>query len=304
MHFDMQDSAWGYTVYTAQIANYFGGGNERTDYPNGGWSWNILSFKIARYKVKIIQDMDIIRQNTRPIGMIPTSEIQIIGVGDFEEGRRVVNDICRILSLASFSQVVPYHYSFRGRAITINITGEAMCFRPLITLSNGNAAKLFIEQVWPIYRRKKKTRKLAELIDMLTIAELPTQPLEIQLANMFIIMENMKSTYARSKKIPFFKGYYRKISSPPKAMNKEQKYTFKELLSMMFDEVGMQPRLKRILNLRNEIIHFGLSRKPYTSLRNDYEYCHDIVREYLLRYLGYRGEYLIYSSAARVIRKI
>jgi len=54
--------------------------------------------------------------------------------------------------------------------------------------------------------------------------------------------------------------------------------------------------LRRITNLRNEIIHFGLSRKPYTSLRKNYDFCHDIVREYLLRLLGYKGEYLIYSK--------
>lgn len=72
----------------------------------------------------------------------------------------------------------------------------------------------------------------------------------------------------------------------------------------MFEDVGMNPRLKQVVRLRNEIIHFGLSRKPYASLRKDYDYCHDIVREYLLRLLCYDGEYLLYSHGARTTKEL
>jgi hypothetical protein len=51
--------------FTAEIANYLGHGNERSDYPDGGWSWNILSVKVSRYKIKIIQDREIISNKVR-----------------------------------------------------------------------------------------------------------------------------------------------------------------------------------------------------------------------------------------------
>lgn len=208
------------------------------------------------------------------------------------------------MSLASFSRVAPFYYSFNGETRSPNISSEAMFFRPLIDIKNGEATQFYIEKVWPKYRKAKGTRKLGEIIEMLAIAELPVQPLEIQLALIFIIFENLKSTYAKSKKIPFHKGFYRKVSNSQRSLNSEPTLSFKDLLNMMFSDVGMNPSLKRIINLRNEIIHFGLSRKSYQSLIKDYDYCHDLVREYLLRFLNYDGDYFIYSHAARTLKNL
>ena len=135
---------------------------------------------------------------------------------------------------------------------------------------------------------------------MLTIAELPSQPLEIKLAQIFIILENLKSTYAKKVGIPFYKGSYRLAGNPPRTnLRREPPLGFEALLKMMFNDVGMSPTLRRIVRLRNEIIHFGLSRKPYESLSRHYDYCQDIAREYLLRLMKYHGTYLLYSSASR-----
>lgn len=291
-------------MFTAKVANYFGIGNETTEFSDGSWSWNVLSIKVSKYRIRVIQRTDIIANKVKAEGMIYTSDIEISGVSRYEEGERIVNDLCRILSLASFSQVVPFNYSYAGCSRTMNISADSMYFRPLIQIKDGEETQQYIEKIWAKYRVTKKSRKLAEIIDMLTIAELPVQPLEVKLAQIFVVLENLKSTYAKSQKIPFHKGFYRKVSLQPKKLNSEPKYSFKELLAKMFSDVGMNPSLKRILNLRNEIIHFGLSRKPYHSLRKDYDFCHDIVREYLLRFLEYDGYYMVYSSAARSIQKI
>ena len=136
---------------------------------------------------------------------------------------------------------------------------------------------------------------------MLTIAELPVQPLEVKLAQIFIVMENLKGTFATKTGIPFFKGYFQDNAYPNRPLHKQPRIGFEALLTSMFKDVGMKPSLRRIVRLRNEIIHFGLSRKPYSSLRKDYDYCHDVVREYLLRLLNYEGEYLLYSKASRSI---
>lgn len=136
---------------------------------------------------------------------------------------------------------------------------------------------------------------------MLTIAELPVQLLEVKIAQIFIVMENLKGTFATKTRSPFFKGYFRNDAYPKRPLHKQPRIGFEALLTLMFKDVGMKPSLRRIVRLRNEIIHFGLSRKIYSSLRKDYDYCHDVVREYLLKLLHYEGEYLLYSKASRSI---
>ena len=288
-------------LFTAQVANYFGKGNTRTYYQDGGWSLNVLCLKLGKYQIRVVQDRSVISNKIKPEGSIHTTDIEVAGVEKFEDGVRVVNDLCRLLSFASFSQVTPFQYSFPGRRIRFNISAQAMCFRPLIEIMDGNETQAYLEKTWMSYRKNKRSRKLAEVIDMLTITELPVQPLEVRLAQIFIIMENLKSTFARKSRIPFYKGFFRDCRCPNKPLHKQQTIGFEMLLTLMFKDVGMKPSLRRVIKLRNEIIHFGLSRKPYRSLIKDYEYCHDIVREYLLRLLRYEGDYLLYSKASRSI---
>lgn len=293
-------------MFTAQVANYFGIGNSRTEYGNGTWSLNVIKCKLGRYRVRIVQNRDVISNHIQPKGFIHTTQIEIAGVKKFSEGENIANDICRLLSFASMSQVVPFAFSFMGNERTDQqVRGESLSFRPVLSIRDGNLVASFLQQVWLEYRKKRNTRKLAEIIDMLTVAELPVQPLEVQLAQIFIALENMKGTYAKAEGIPFVGGYFRKVSTPPKPNpKKEPSYSIEEMLKKMLNEVGMKRSLKRLISLRNEIIHFGLSRKPFESMRNNYDDCQDIIREYLLRLLGYKGKFFIYSTACDESKEI
>jgi len=289
-------------MFVASLINYFGLGCERKHNPDGSWCLSLIKMKLGKYDVILEQDQSAISMSDRPEGMIHTTTLNISGVRSYSEGEKVVHDICSLLSLAAMSQVRAYHFEFEDKIRHVSDVGECLRFRPLIETVNGDSIKSFIEKSWPKYRRLKRSRKLPEVVDMLTTCELPKLPLEIQLGQIFIILENLKSTYANFSKIPFVKGFYREISDPPKANPKnERRLSFEALLHQMFCDVGMHVSLKRVVNLRNEIVHFGLSRKPYESLRKNYDFCHDIVREYLLRLLGYKGEYLIYSKACRQV---
>jgi len=278
---------------------------ESKDYHDGSWCLCLIRLKLGKYRIELEQDRSVVTNNLRPEGFVHTSEISIAGVKSYAEGEFVVRDICNLLSLASMSQVRPYHFEFSGHAKTITVVGQAMRYRPLLEIQDGLAVKSYLEKVWPKYRKLKRIPKLPEVIDMLTTCELPGLPLEIQLGQIFIILENLKGTFAKQSGIPFVAGFFRELSTPPKPKPKNEKTLgFNELLKRMLAAEGMKPKLKRITNLRNEIVHFGLSRKPYESLRNNYDYCHDVVHEYLLRLLGFSGEYLIYSKASRVCSRI
>lgn len=292
-------------VFTAQIANYLGNGSVITDYPDGSWSRNVIELKLGRYKASLTQQREVIANKIKPVGLVYTTDLEISGIKKYIEGETAANDLCRLLTLASFSQVVPLNYRFEGGGRNqLNLDSEAMSFRPLIDIKCGKTVTIFLEKTWAPFRRLKRNRKLTEVIDMLTIAELPVQRLEVRLALMFIVMENLKGTYAKVNKIPFEKGSFRRETDSGKPLHRQPKLGFEALLNLMFRDVGMQPSLKRIIRLRNEIIHFGLSRKPYESLQKDYDYCHDIVREYLLRLLGYEGKFLLYSHAARTVKEL
>lgn len=143
------------------------------------------------------------------------------------------------------------------------------------------------------YLRLERARKLPLVIDYLVRAEQPGQPMEIQLLIAFVVLENLKSTYAKSASIPFKKGFFRKIPRPQRGSDT---YSFEELLQLMFRDVGMRKGLKRIIRLRNQIIHSGVSHRTYSWQRAKYEHLQYLIREYLLRLMRYNGEYLTYRG--------
>jgi len=132
---------------------------------------------------------------------------------------------------------------------------------------------------------------------MLVLAETRSLPLELKLATMFILLENLKSSFAKEQGYAFRKGYYRKSSGDV--------WSFEALLSEMFGRVGMSSLdLSAIVDLRNEIIHSGISQTSFEHQFDIYENCQDLIREYLLRLLGYTGEFLLYSGSGMTPKRI
>lgn len=127
----------------------------------------------------------------------------------------------------------------------------------------------------------------------------PNQPTECRLIFAFVLLENLKESFARSRSIPYVKGFFR-VSIAAKA----RAYKFEELLDLMLKDVGMRRGLKRIVKIRNEIVHSGLYLRPHSKRWAAYERIHDLLREYVLRLLGYHGDYLTYTSASNSSAKL
>ncbi len=72
----------------------------------------------------------------------------------------------------------------------------------------------------------------------------------------------------------------------------------------MFADVGQSPITKPIIKLRNEIIHSGVSEIPSEEKKSLHSDIIDIAREYLLRLIGYSGEYLLYSKEGNRSKEI
>lgn len=233
-----------------------------------------------------------------------TSELLVPDVKPNEviSALKAVDRICWLLSLAGLSKVVPLGHDYpdgSANQVRRNVVGVAQFFRPTIDIRRGSVVKSFLEQTYPTYVRLEKVRQLSVVVDYLVQAERPDQPTECKLIFGFVLLENLKHSFARSVPLHYEKGAFRKGTHA-----KAAKYGFEELLHLMLKEVKMRRGLKRLVKLRNDIVHSGLSGNTHSQNFRMYELLHDLLREYLLRLLSYQGEYLTYASAGSATNTI
>ncbi|PPC95954.1 DUF3644 domain-containing protein [Methylotenera mobilis] len=286
----------------AYVANCLMAGHTITHHFDTSWSRNIVEFKCAEKTFIFTQHDYIVKnQQNKFIGTFAeTSEVLVKDVSANEVNTTLeeLDRICWLLSFAGISRVVRYGHDYpdgsncgaRNAAI-----GTAEYFRTSIEIKDGETIKFFIEQTYPSYVTLEKTRNLNVVFDYLTQAERCNQPTELRLIIAFTILENLKATFARCKSIDYVGGRFIKPLKPGK---KVETYSFKELLHMMFQDIGMENNLEEIIKLRNDIIHSGVSDKSADAQFVMYAKIHDIIREYVLRLLHYHGNYLIYSSGS------
>ncbi|MBZ0257631.1 hypothetical protein K8I31_16310 [bacterium] len=286
----------------AYVANFLGGGHEITWYGEH-WIRDSLSFKCDGFTFMFIQKQEIVTGKLDDFKgfFTKSSEVLVkdVSKNDVEKVLKALSRICWLLSFAGLSQVLCYAHEYpdgSGCGKRISVVGQVSYFRPSIDIRNGEQTIKFIEKTYDGYKKLEKTRKLNVVIDYLVHAEKIGQPIELKLLIAFVVLENLKDTYARSMKIPYEKGYFRKIPKPCKGDNR---YSFEELLRLMLSKVKMRKGLKRIINLRNEIIHSGIVRKSHAWQWKQYDKLHDLLREYILRLIGFNGYYLTYASASR-----
>lgn len=286
---------------TAYVANLLISGDEVTHLPNESWVRDIIRFNCNGKEILFRQNIDVITRNfSALIGTVcetTTVEVKDVSIEDCKDTIETINAICQLLSFATQSRVKCYGYDFAGGNPIRSreaFTGIANHFRPVFDFNDTFKIKHFVEQAYPNYIRLVKDRELHVVFEYLYQADLTTQLYEIRLLSLFIALENLKSTFARINNISYEKGKFRKS----KLINQKigNPFTFEELLLEIFTSMDMNNNLKEIILLRNEIIHSGLSQKLFAEQFQIYEAIHDLLREYILRLLNYRGTYSPYSS--------
>ena len=284
----------------ATVANCFMAGDEITRRERSCVR-DVVRFRCGQYEF-------VFRQNAVALSasfadhrgdLVDTSVVVVEGVTatKLPTVLRMLDSICWLLSFAGMSRVVRYRYEFPAgsdQTHAHSVVAQSNYFRPAIEIRDGAVARSFVEQVYPTFRSLLRTRRLPVVIDYLVLAESVAQPMEVRLVLLFVALENLKSTFARASGIPFSDGFYR--LPPSKPGKKGKAYKFEELLEMMLADVGMKQGLKRIVGLRNDTIHTGVSCKSLAQQRLIYEHAHNVAREYLLRLLRYQGPYFMYSS--------
>jgi hypothetical protein len=294
---------------TAYVANCLIGGEEVTHNPDGSWIRDIVRFNCGGRVFCFHQRADVARGETQALRghFCETTTVEVENVTEAQLGKvlEILDAICWLLSFATQSHVVKYGYNFPKDSINSqfsSVSGVANDFRPPLDPRDTTSVKRFIEQTYPTYRLIQKKRKLAAIFDYLIQSDRMSQPTEIRLLILFVTLENIKDTYARGQNIPYIKGFFRK--QPINPGKSGAKYSFEDLLLEALQSVRMRKGLKQVISLRNEIIHSGLSRKSHSRQMIMFERVQDLVREYIFRLLGYRGDFFTYASQGMAIRKV
>lgn len=244
--------------FVASIANLPIVGEDFTNIPNGAATRNLIHVRLGRLKATLVQHPQVVVANIAELSgqSLYTTDLKLGNVPekDTQWAVNIAIDLAWLLSFVTMSDVGVFRWRHGSRVEGWQIQGSIRYFRPVLLRSDGAEIRHFLEVCWPQYRLLKRARKLPAVIHYCLQAERPEATLEYQLLGTFVVLENLKATFARSKGIPYVKGHFRHSPKP-----NAPTYSFKDLLGLMFKEIGMRVRLQRIVALRNEIVHFGLS---------------------------------------------
>jgi hypothetical protein len=279
------------------LANCFVGGESGSIQSEGRWVRDTIALRFGGRDVSIVQKpRALILSPSKYNGwFVETTTVVVrdVRAEQRSEVRELLERLSYLLSFAGCSQVACYGWEhaenppLREHWATV---ARARYSRPTLDIRRGEVVRCFLEGVWPEYFRLEEGRDLRRVIDLFVIAETHGLPLELRLATLFILLENVKSTYAREQGFAFDGRNYLKSSG--------RAWSFNGLLSEMLKGVGMrQPDLRPIVDLRNEIVHSGASQTTFEHQDQIYDDCQDIAREYLLRSWGYSGDFRL--SAVR-----
>jgi hypothetical protein len=209
----------------------------------------------------------------------------------------LLSGIVELLMFATVSEVrrggylMPGADPFERSDAVVGVTLHGI---PVLELADGANTKRYLESVWPKYVLLRNARRLDIAFEYFVLSQKGGQPLEVKAAITFILLEHLKHTYARSVGYPFENGWnWRRRNAAGKP---EGRLGFKILLSEMFGAVGMTPSLEAAVDLRNELVHSGMTALSFDALHVLLSECQDLAREYLLRLLAYTGPYIPFSE--------
>ena len=286
--------------FIARIANCPLIGEKMTHFRDGSWSRNVIDLRLGRARAQLVEDPAVMRKHTEHKGKnLHTTDFVIT---DLAAARRAwaveaAIDVGWLLAFAGMAPIAVYEWVHGSHGESFGQTmGKIHYSHPVVSFSDGAAVRHLLESCWANYRRLRRPRKLRQVIHHLVQTNMPDQPLEYRLLGAVVVLESLKATFAQTKRLPYLKNAFRHPPAPGKNPSHARRYEFAELLDWMFREVGMKPPLHRVVTVRNEIVHFGLSRRPFVRLYAYYGRIQDLIREYLLRLLGFRGEYLPFSE--------
>lgn len=207
-----------------------------------------------------------------------------------------IERICWLLALATQSQVACYGHNYPDGSphkVLNSIHRPGQNADPVIDPADGAAIRKFVNQAYAQFKALGSARSLSVVIDYMLQAARPGLPMECKLVFLSVLLENLKHTYGTQQQYAFRSG---KFIDP--ATNAS--LSFKNMMTRMFGAEGMTPSLKPLVDLRNEVLHTGVASLTHAQQKIQYDAATDLIREYLLRLLGFKGNFNVSPTGGSV----
>jgi hypothetical protein len=238
------------------------------------------------------------------------SNITILNVNkdEIDKYKVIVDDLCDILALFTNQRWWAFGYLYGSQGHRTSV-GDGDGRHPVLINTDNETMLNAISLVWSNYQKYKNDRSLPAIIDYFIKINDNNPPLEVGLLTVSAMLECLKWSWLETKcdkGMLIKKGDYYFSKDAQTGGKVGKKYSFDSSLMEMFGEFGMTCNLSFIKELRNNIVHTGLSgyqiqcRHPVISftLHTVRDSALDLMREYVLRLLGYKGQYWKYSVRA------
>lgn len=288
--------------FRAVLVNAVFAGEECAEQHDGSSLRNVIRLQLDGRQIELVQAPDLFGSNWSALQgqQIETTTLVVkdVPAADVPVALDLANSVASLLSVATGSEVRVCAYDHPeanpSRKIWA-VVGNTWRFCPTIETADGARVRRFLEQCWPQYRLLREERMLDVVFDYFVVSQKPGYPIELRLITSFVLLENLKHTFAKQAGYPFLKGRYRPRGATLERPGKEV-LRFERLLSEMLRSVGMTDSLVSIVKLRNELIHSGVASLSFEEHQAILADAQDLIREYLLRLLAYRGRYSPYSA--------
>ncbi|RUP37444.1 MAG: hypothetical protein EKK63_14895 [Acinetobacter sp.] len=290
-------------------SSYSGGPNDTTIIKCDGFM-----FKFKQHEIHLKhEDFENKRKVTTHVEVQYTEETQIPQI--FE----IIDDICYLLSFAQQSYVRCETFDPNSTQSRPHSNVQTMRAQKNIIDMHGLEIRNFIEQTYPTFKKLKSSRQLAVVFDYLCEANHTNLALEASLILHYVIIENLKHTFAqvngfnkRNKTTFFHLSYpdlekepgdiedYEKITKKKKKLYRHIKYGecgSNEMIKRAFEDIGISRTITgAIVDKRNKIIHEGLllplNDSQYSNqAREDLNEASNLIQKYLFTLLNYKGTY-------------
>lgn len=290
---------------TGFLANCFVRGDSGGVRSGLHWVPNTIDLRLGERDLSIVQRPEalIVSPSKHNGYFVETSTVVVRDVRADERGEvwELLERLSYLLSFAGCSQVGCYGWDHPEDPPIRNMhwatVARARFFKPTLAIRQPGVVRGYLEGVWSEYARMEEKRDLRRSIEIFTIAETHSLPMELKLATIFILLENLKSTHARERGYAFKGGRWEKPNG--------ERPGFEGLLEEMLSGEGMSfPQLGAVVKLRNEIIHSGVSELSFDEQDEMYGHCQDMAREYLLRSWGYSGGFQLYGERGMSSKRI
>ncbi len=222
--------------------------------------------------------------------------VENVAPGQTKATMETIERICWLLSFATQSHVACYGYDYpdgSSHKVRKGMYRAGQNVDPVIDPADGSAIRMFVDQAYPQFKTLEGARSLKVVIDYMLQAARPGLPMECRLVFLSVLLENMKQTYGTQSRFAFKRG---KFVDP----DTKDPLSFQKMMSRMFGSEGMTPNLRSLVDLRNDVLHTGVVNMTIQQQKAQHDAVTDLIREYLLRLLGFKGTFNVSGTGGSV----